>query len=79
MAHDESVTVFLALLALAGFVTGMFVIYRREPAAQDTVREARELVAESYGALRRRELDFTSDEDIDDVSLGEFLVNAESK
>lgn len=71
-------TLFLAFLALVFFIIGLVVVFRREPAAQRSWEEARELVTESYGALRRRELDFSTD-DIDDVSLGEFLVDSSRK
>ncbi|MDO5724611.1 MAG: hypothetical protein Q4P33_09500 [Flaviflexus sp.] len=71
-------TLFLGFLALLSFLIGLVVVFRREPAAQRSWEETRELVTESYGALRRRELDFSTD-DIDDVSLGEFLIDSEVK
>lgn len=66
---------FLALVGLVLLVISIVMLVRRDPDAANTWDETVGLVSESYSALRKRELGSLEDQ-IDDVSLGDFFSHA---
>ncbi len=75
-SHNGSVTTLGMILATAGLVAlivAVVLLVRRDPDAAQVWDETRDFVQESYTALRNKELGSLED-NIDDVSLGEFFV-----
>ena len=68
----------LAIIGLVAVLVAVAMLVRRDPDAAQTWDETRGLVQGSYSALRNRELGNYED-DIDDVSLGEFFSSGTEK